>query len=114
MKKYLFFLVLLIVPALIVIGCGAPQTKSSSEAISVAQQKPTVQAKVDYLVAQAKGFLNSKNYEEAMSVAQHILSNLDATSTEAKEILAKAQEEFKNMAKGAVDDMKNKLGSFGK
>ena len=94
-------------------GC-AQKAASSSEAIELAKAKETVEQKVNYLVGQANAFVNSKEFDEAIKTAQYILSNLDKDSTAAQGIIEKAKEEMKKAAQAAVDDVKSKLGSFGK
>jgi len=66
------------------------------------------------LVGQAKSFLSSNEFNDAIKTAQYILINLDADSQEAKGILLKAQEELKTLSQTTGDDVKKALGSFGK
>jgi len=93
----------------ILIGCTKKAT-SSSEAINVAAGMQTVQQKADYLVAQAKAFYSSKEFQQAINVAQYILANLDKDSLEAKDLLAKAKEQLAAAAKSAATDVKSKFG----
>jgi hypothetical protein len=111
---------LMIGAALLVSGCGqkAASTASSGDAIKNSQALQTVSEKVKYLVGQANTFMNSKNYQQAVNVAQYILTNLDKDSADAKSILQKATELLKAEAAKAMDsaktDLQNKLGGLGK
>jgi hypothetical protein len=95
-----------------VMGC-AKKAANSQEAIATSQQMKTVDEQVKYLVSQANSFINSKQFDQAIQTAQHILSNLDQNSAEAKSIIEKAKAELQKAAQGAVADVQKKLGSFG-
>ncbi len=92
-------------------GC-AKKSASASEAIKNSQTMGTVQEKVDYLIAQAKLFYNSKQYQDAVQAAQYVLNNIDRNSQAAKDMVEKATTQLKNYANKAASDMGNKL--FGK
>jgi predicted RNA-binding protein with EMAP domain len=98
---------------LTLVGCTQKQAVSSKEAIETANTLETVNQKVDYLIQQARSFYNSKEFQEAVTVAQHILQYLDSNSQEAKNILERAKEALAAVAKGAVEDVKGKLPGFG-
>ena len=124
-KKFLS-LVSSLIFTLTVFGCSQQQsTTSSSQAIEKSQALSSTQEKVNYLIQQANAFINSKNFEEAISTAKYVLANLDQNSSQAKSILQRAQEELKKLAEQklgevkadankAMDDVKNKLGNLGK
>lgn len=96
-------------------GCSQqPKSQNSSEAINTAKAMKTVQEQADYLVQQAKGFYNSKQFQDAVATAQYVLQNVDKNSQEAKNLLEKAKADIEAAAKKAVEDVKGKLGSFGK
>lgn len=105
------FIVVSLIGGLTVFGC-AKRAANSQEAISNAKSMKTVEEQVNYLVGQANGFVNSKNFDEAINTAKYVLANLDSNSQAAQNIVTKATEEMKKAAMGAVDDMKKKLGSF--
>jgi len=99
-------------------GCAQEKTAASSgEAINTAKAMATVEEKVDYLVGQANAFYKSDDFQQAVDVAQYILSKVDSESREAKNLLEKAKSALAAKAQQAVDkvagDVKNKLGSFG-
>jgi len=114
MKNIAFAAVALLCISLALAGCGAKREASSSAAIEKSQTMATVQQKVDYLSAQAKAFVNSKEYDQAVRVAQYILSNLDSNSQEARSLLDKAKEALATQAKAKLEDVKKQLGGFGK
>lgn len=93
----------------LVAGC-AEQAKSASEAIEHAKTLPTPQAQADYLVGQARSFLSSKNYEQAMQSVQYVLSNIDSKSKAASELMEKIQQLLAGEAQKAVGDAKKQLG----
>ena len=92
-------------------GC-AKKAASSQEAIQNSQSMQTTQQKVDYLTQQGNAFINSKEYQQAMDVAQHILTNLDKNSQAAKDILEKAKADLAAAAQKAASDVKNSLGGM--
>jgi hypothetical protein len=95
--------------ALLVAGCAQKKAASSSEAIDSAQAMKTVEEKVDYLVGQAQAFYNSKEYKDAVTTAQYVLTNLDKESRKALEILEKAKKDMAGAAQKALDDFKQTL-----
>lgn len=100
--------------ALSFIGCGPKPEASGGEAIQKSQTMATVEQKVNYLAGQAKAFVNSKQYDQAVQVAQHILSNLDSNSAQARSILEQAKSELANQAKAKLDEVKKQFANFGK
>ena len=95
-------------------GCGPKKAASSSEAISASNVMKTVEEKTNYLVSQAKTFYNSKDFQGAIDIAQHILAYVDKDSQEAKDLLMKAKDALEAKARAAAEDLKNKIGNLGK
>ncbi len=95
-------------------GCGPQKSGSSTEAINTSKAMETVKEKTDYLISQAKAFHNSKDFQGAIDIAQHVLSTLDKDSAAAKDLLAKAKSALEAKAKSAAEDVKGALGDFGK
>ncbi|MBF0479649.1 MAG: hypothetical protein HQL26_09215 [Candidatus Omnitrophica bacterium] len=95
-----------------------PKSANSEEAIQQSQTLKTVDDQVKYLVNEANGFVNTKNYDQAVNIANHILANLDKNSAPAMSVLEKAQAQLKAMADKKVTEMKgamqNTLGGMGK
>ena len=118
MKKFLVLVMVACVGMVLVFSGCAKKAATSNDAISQADAFNTVNEKVKYLVSQANAFVSSKQYDQAISVAQYILSDLDKSSAEAKGILQKATEQLKAEATKALgtvqSDVKSKLGTFGK
>lgn len=115
MSKPIFgVLVGLFICGLMVSGC-AQQAKAtdSQQAIAQAEQYQSIEEKVQYLVTQANQFLNSKEFNEAISTAQYVIKELDQNSQDAKNILETAKAELQKVAQGAVKDVKNVLGGIG-
>ena len=102
-----------LVLSLALVGC-TKKAASSQEAISSAKSMQTLQEKVDYLVPQAKAFYNSKEYQQAIDIAEYILARLDKNSAQAKDILARAKEQLKAAVDKASSGVKNKITVFGK
>ena len=108
---------LLLVGALVLVstyGCAQKQSANAQEAIRQSKMQASVQDQVDYLAGQAKAFINSKNFDQAITVANYILSSLDQNSQAAKDILGQAKTEMQKVARTAMSDMRNKLGNLGK
>ncbi len=95
--------------ALAAVGCGQ-KAASSSEAIQHAQTLQTPQEQADYLIGQAKVFLDSKNYQEATATARYVLAKVDHNSQQAKELLQQAAHHAVDAAQAGVKDAKKQLG----
>ncbi len=88
-------------------------------------QVENLQSKIQELIAKAKEYLQNGNYEQAIQLAQQILTQFDPNSTEAKSIIDIAKAKIQELAKKKMEEMKNldttqavadikgKLGSFG-
>ncbi|MBP7216222.1 MAG: hypothetical protein KBA46_02945 [Candidatus Omnitrophica bacterium] len=92
------------------VGCGPKKAASSREAIETSKAMQTVQEQANYLIGQAKAFYNSKDFQEAITIAQHVLSVVDKDSQEAKTLIEKAKAELEALARKKADELKNKLG----
>lgn len=113
MKRVNLFLLFLSAAALVVSSGCEKKAATAQEAIDQSKAKPNVQEQVNYLAGQAKSFINSQNFDQAVTVANYILANLDQNSQAAKDILQEAKAEMQKTAQKAMDDMKNKLGTLG-
>ncbi len=110
MKNVLFAVAVLLCVSLVLVGCGASKEASSSAAIEKSQTLANVQQKVDYLAGQAKAFINSKQYDQAVAAAQYILSNLDSNSQQARSLISQAKDALAIQAKAKIDEAKKKFG----
>ena len=111
MKRLNLFVLCVLITAF-AIGCAqGPKSQNASEAIDHAQTLQSVEDQAKYLVSEANGFINSKQFDEAIKSAKYILSKLDAESKEAQSIIEKAQAELKKMAEEKAAEMKAKLNS---
>lgn len=89
-----------------VAGCGQQKAASSREAINAAKAMETVEEKSAYLIGQAKAFYNSKEFQQAVDIAQYILQYVDKDSTAAKDLLEKAKNALAAAAKAKLDEAK--------
>lgn len=113
MKKVLILAMVICFASAMFLSAGcAKKAASASEAIQNSEVYKTAQEKVNYLVEQAKAFYNSKDYQQAVSVAQYVLAKLDSNSQQAKDLLEKAKAQLQAAAEKAMGDVSNKL--FGK
>ena len=113
MKSVLSLLmVCVVIFSFAVAGCGAKKAESSSAAIDMSKAMTTTPEKVKYLIDQAKAFYSSKNFQEAVNIAQYILNNIDKNSMDAKNLIEKAKAELAKAGQQKLDEMKNKLGGF--
>ena len=107
MKKLSYLAVVAcIMLSFVVAGCGAQKAESSRAAIDNVKTMQTVQEKTDYLLSQAKAFYNSKDFQGAVDIAQHVLRYLDKDSQAAKDLLTKAKEQLTAQAQGMLDKAK--------
>lgn len=115
MKKVL---ALMIVACFIVMsavsGCAPAKAASSQEAIQKSQALQSVKEKTDYLIAQAKAFYGTKQYQDVVNLTQYVIQNVDAASAEAKALLEKAKADMTAEMKKASDQMKQQFSKFGK
>lgn len=117
MKKSLLIVFAVVLSlSMLSIGCGQQQPKaaSSKEAIDVAKAMETSKEKVDYLMTQANGFYKSKEFQQAVDLAQYVLSYLDNESQPAKDLLEKAKQALTAKVDEAVGDVKKSIGGLGK
>ena len=114
MKQRLgFVLAMALVGGMVVAGGCAQKAASSSEAIQHAKTLKTPEEQANYLVSQAKAFVNSKEFAEATKIAQYVLSNVDSNSQAARQVLEDAKAHLAQAAQGAASEAKKALGSFG-
>ena len=114
MKRYLFLsAIVCMVFGIALIGCGQEKAASSNEAIDVAKAMETAKEKADYLIGQAKAFYNSKEFQQAVDVAQYVLRYVDKDSSQAKDLLEKAKNSLAEAAKAGVEGAKKSLGAIG-
>ncbi|QAT16567.1 hypothetical protein BU251_01895 [Candidatus Velamenicoccus archaeovorus] len=86
-------------------GC-AKRVVSSAKAIKKSETMSTTDQKAVYLVGQAKAFLNSNNYREAIKTSQYVLAGVDRNSKEARAILEKAKQGLSEEADDMMEDVK--------
>lgn len=94
------------------ISACAKKAASGSEAISNTQTMQTTQQKMDYLISQGNAFLNSRQYEDAVQVARHVLADLDKNSAQAQSLIDKAMAQMKETAGKAMSDTQKKMGEM--
>ncbi len=94
-------------------GC-VQKAASSSEAIETAKAMETPEAKTNYLMQQARAFYNSKDFQEAINIAQHVLNYLDKDSQEAKDLIEKAKQKLSELAQQKTNELKSKISNIGK
>jgi hypothetical protein len=95
------------------IGAASVQKPVTAiEAIQNAQTLGSVPSKVDYLMKQANALYDSKKFQDAIDVAQYVLTKLDKNSTQAQSLIEKAKSELQAAAQGAINNVSSKF--FGK
>jgi len=110
-KKVLaVMLVLCLASGVVLTGCGPAKADSSRQAIANTKDMQTVQEKTDYLVAQAKAFYNSDDFQGSIDIAQYILTYLDRDSQAAKNLLVSAKEGLSAQMQKAAEDLKKSFG----
>ena len=107
MKKALgLFLVIGLAVSLTLVGCGTQKAESSQAAIAESKTMQTTQEKVNYLVSQAQAFYSSKDFQQAVDIAQYVLSYLDKDSAAAKSILEKAKADLSEQLSQKAEEIK--------
>jgi hypothetical protein len=114
MNHFKLFSAVILTAGVLLLGCGQKPAANAQQAIEDSKSKGSVQQQVDYLVGQAKAFLSKDNYTDAMTVANHVLANVDQNSKAAQEVLIKARDEMQKKGQDTVNDLKNKFGVTGK
>lgn len=132
MKALVTSLIALLVMSLVFVSCAqesAKQMPNSTSAIEESNSMKTPEEKGNFLVQQAQGFLDSKQYEDAQTTAQHVIANFQAKAAEAKNIVKEAAQKLiaqageatekakKNAAKAQEDATKainEAIGNLGK
>ncbi len=109
MRKLAAVLVVAGIFVSLVAGC-TQKAASSKDAIENSKTMQTVQQKADYLIGQAKAFYNSKDFQQAVDIAQYVLSNVDKDSVQAKDLIEKAKAELAKIGQQKLDEMKSKIG----
>ncbi len=61
-------------------------------------QADSLQVKIKELIAKAKSYLQDGNYDQAIKVAQQVLTNFDPSSSEAKSIIQQAKDGLAKLA----------------
>ncbi len=102
--------VALMLPAFVLSAGCAQKAASSSDAVQHAKTLKTPEEQANYLLGQAKAFLNSKEYAEAQKTAQYVIAHFSDKASEAQAILARAGEQLAKDMQGAAGDAKKKLG----
>ena len=107
---------MIIAGAVVCLCCGmflgvacAKKAASAGEAIQSSQSLKTVEEKVNYLMKQAEAFYSSKEFQQAVDIAQYVLTNLDKDSQSAKSLIERAKNELQTAAQKAVGDVSNKI-----
>jgi hypothetical protein len=101
---FVMLLVVVLGMGVMLAGCGPQKEASSQAAIEKSKSMATVEEKADYLIKQAETFMNSKDFQQAVEVAQYVLAEVDKESVKAKDLLEKAKAELE---KAATDAIKN-------
>lgn len=115
MKRFLSLIpVILIAVCLTISGCGDKKAPSSQDAIDTTKTMDTVKAKTDYMVAQAKAFYDSKDFQGAVDIAQYVLRYLDKDNPQAKALLQEAQAAITTQLKTQAEEVKKGFSGFGK
>lgn len=109
-RLFIFAISLVLVSGLVLSGCGTPKAESGKDAIETAKAMETVKEKTEYLIGQAQAFYDSKEFQDAVDVAQYVLRYLDRDSQAAKDLLQKAKDELAAQAKAAAGEARKNFG----
>ncbi len=90
-----------------------PAEVPAEAAAEVSAQAGDIQAKVQELLAQAQAALNEGKFQDAINVANNILSNFDANSVDAKNIIEVATQKLQEAAQQKAGDLMQNLPAMG-
>jgi hypothetical protein len=85
---------------------------SVSEVINESRSLETVNKQLDYLIQEARDFYNSKEYKEALELAEYILTYLDQHSEQALDLIEKIKNHLSDITASTAEDIKKMLDSF--
>jgi hypothetical protein len=107
MKKVFSLVLACAVCFLFLIGCSSiKKADSDSQAISIAKGMDTIQQQKDYLISQAKVFYKSKEFQQAVNIAQYILNNIDKEFQPAKDLAEEAKAKIQETLDNQIDKIK--------
>lgn len=110
MKKLISAALLLnLIGIFMLVGCGSNKAASSNDAIEFAKTIQSLQEKTNYLLNQAKAFYNAKDFKQAITLAQYVLSYVDQNSAQAKDLLEKAKSGLASFAQKKADTLKSNI-----
>jgi len=110
MKKILLVATIFCLAAGIFLSAGCVKKANSvSEAIQNSEALKTIQEKASYLIKQAEIFYNSKEFQQAIQIAQYVLNSVDKNSQAAKDLIEKAKAQLQAVAQKAAGDVSSKL-----
>lgn len=99
------------IAALVIFSTGcAGHASSSAEAIQHAKAMRTPQQQSDYLVKQAREFLASRDYQEAVKTVNYVLASVDSRSEQAKQVLEQAKGLLARDTQAAVGEARARVG----
>ncbi len=109
-----FLAIFVLVLSMATLGCThqAQSTSSVQDVIAQSNTLATIDTKVEYLLTQAQDFIVHQKYDEAMALANHVLSNVDQNSRAAEAILEKTNSELQKVALTTADDINSKFNSL--
>jgi hypothetical protein len=111
MKRIVIFIFFLFL-TISIIGCEERKMPSVSEVINESRSLETVNKQLDYLIQEARDFYNSKEYKEALELAEYILTYLDQHSEQALDLIEKIKNHLSDITASTAEDIKKMLDSF--
>lgn len=84
---------------------------SCADALEKAKNFPLEQ-KAEYLIAQARQFLDAHEWKEAIAAAQYVLKEIDERSPQAQKMIENAQAQLAAQAKTAIGELGKMLQDF--
>ena len=85
-------IVLALVCALSLTGCGVRKAASVQDAINKSKTIKTVEKQKEYLIIQAKAFFTDKDFKTSIDISQYILRKVYPEAKEPKALIRKAED----------------------
>lgn len=113
MVRFRYFILLVILflsPS--IMGCEENKLPSVTQVIDQSKFEGAQEKQVDYLIQEARKFYDSKEYKEALELAQYTLTYLDQHSQQALDLIQKIKDQLSVVASSAAQDIRKMLDSF--
>ncbi len=108
MYKLMSLLIVLLVACSLSSCTQKAKSENATDAIQKAKTLPTAEEQAKYLISEAKGFVTSEKYDEAISAAKYVVSDLQVMTQDAQKIIEQAMADMQKASTAKVESAKKK------